>query len=416
MIEALRGMNDILERRAEIYMHILEVCKKVATNFGYKFIETPKLESTQLFRRSVGESSDIVGKEMYEFKDKSDNDVCLRPEGTAGVVRAFIEHKFDRICKVQKYFYFGSMFRYERPQKGRLREFHQFGIECFGENSVYEDATIIIIAHKILQILGIKTHLKLNSLGDNEAMNRYKNLLKTFLNANISHLCDDCKRRILTNPIRTLDCKNAKCQKILENASKITQNLDAASQDEFNELQRILKAQNIDFELDEKLVRGLDYYCKTTFEFISDEIGAQSAVLGGGRYDKLVEILGGRPTCAVGFAMGIERIMEILETKITKKSEFKAFICVLDEKFLDEIYSIATALRAEFIVEISYLAKNPQKHLKTANSLGCAAFLCIGEDEFKNGKIWLKNMINSSDKKIKIADIMDELNKIKENL
>lgn len=413
MIEKLRGMNDILGLKAEIYLHIVEICQKVARNFGYEFIQTPKLEQTQLFRRSVGESSDIVGKEMYEFKDKSQNYVCLRPEGTAGVVRAFIEHKFDRISKVQKYFYYGSMFRYERPQKGRLREFHQFGIECFGESCVYEDATVIIIAHKILQNLGIKTHLKLNSLGDSDDMNKYKKTLKTFLNANITHLCDDCKRRIATNPIRALDCKNENCQKILANAPEITQNLSKQANDDFTQLQRILKSQNIAFELDSKLVRGLDYYCKTTFEFISDEIGAQSAVLGGGRYDKLVEMLGGRETYAVGFAMGIERIMEILQNQAFKIKEFRIFICALDERFLDEIYTIANDLRSHFIVEISYTAKNPQKHLKTANSLKCAAFLCIGEDEFKNGEIWLKNLVNSSDKKIKITEISSELNKMK---
>ena len=315
MIKALRGMKDIIDN-GNLYRHIIKICEKTAENFGYNFVEIPKLEETSLFIRSVGESSDIVNKEMYEFKDKNDNSICLRPEGTAGVVRAFIEHKYDKAGGVRKYFYHGSMFRYERPQKGRFREFHQFGIECFGENSVYEDASVIIIGSLILKNLGIKTTLKINSLGDKNCMPIYKQKLVKFLNSQT--LCDDCQRRIKTNPIRVLDCKNEACQKALQNAPLITENLNDECKSDFEKLKEILTKNNIEFEVDPKLVRGLDYYTKTAFEFVSDELGSQSAVLGGGRYDNLVEYLGGKPTFGVGFALGIERMIAKEELKQTQ--------------------------------------------------------------------------------------------------
>lgn len=408
MIKALRGMKDIIDD-ANLYKYIVEICEDVASNFGYKFIETPKLEETSLFIRSVGESSDIVNKEMYEFKDKSGNSICLRPEGTAGVVRAFIEHRFDRAGGVRRYFYHGSMFRYERPQKGRLREFHQFGIECFGEPCVYEDASVILIGAEILNRLGIKTTLKINSLGDKECMPKYKAKLVEFLQ-NLDGLCDDCLRRIDTNPIRVLDCKNTHCQNLLKNAPLITENLNDECKKDFDKLQDILTKNGVKFEVDPRLVRGLDYYSKTAFEFVSDEIGSQSAVLGGGRYDNLVEYLGGRPTYAVGFAMGIERIMEILKTREFKEARKGIYLSALDDKFIDEIYTLSLNLRKTFEVEVSYWAKNPAKHLKAADNSNKKIFLCLGEDEYKNGEIWYKNLDNGDDKKIKIKDLKEELN------
>ncbi|VYT12094.1 histidine--tRNA ligase [Campylobacter ureolyticus] len=407
MIKALRGMKDIIDN-GDLYRDIIKICEETAQNFGYKFVEIPKLEETSLFIRSVGESSDIVNKEMYEFKDKSDNSICLRPEGTAGVVRAFIEHKFDKAGGVRKYFYHGSMFRYERPQKGRFREFHQFGIECFGENSVYEDASVIIIGSLILKNLGIKTTLKINSLGDKNCMPIYKEKLVKFLNSQT--LCDDCQRRIKTNPIRVLDCKNEACQKALQNAPLITENLNDECKSDFDKLKEILTKNNIEFEVDPKLVRGLDYYTKTAFEFVSDELGSQSAVLGGGRYDNLVEYLGGKPTFGVGFALGIERVMEILSAKEISKKRDGIYLCALGDKFIDEIYSLGLNLRKKYKVEVSYEAKNPAKHLKSADNLNKLIFLCIGENEFKNNEIWYKNLENGDDQKIKLSNLEGKLN------
>lgn len=407
MIKALRGMKDIIDN-GDLYRDIIKICEETAQNFGYKFVEIPKLEETSLFIRSVGESSDIVNKEMYEFKDKSDNSICLRPEGTAGVVRAFIEHKFDKAGGVRKYFYHGSMFRYERPQKGRFREFHQFGIECFGENSVYEDASVIIIGAQILKRLNIKTTLKINSLGDKNCMPIYKEKLVKFLNSQT--LCDDCQRRIKTNPIRVLDCKNESCQKALQNAPLITENLNDECKSDFDKLKEILTKNNIEFEVDPKLVRGLDYYTKTAFEFVSDELGSQSAVLGGGRYDNLVEYLGGKPTFGVGFALGIERVMEILSIRNKEEKRDGIYLCALDDKFIDEIYSLGLNLRKKYKVEVSYEAKNPAKHLKSADNLNKLIFLCIGENEFKNNEIWYKNLENGDDQKIKLSNLEGKLN------
>ena len=405
MIKALRGMKDIIEN-GEIYRKIIGVCEEVATNFGHKFIETPKLEETALFRRSVGESSDIVNKEMYEFADKSGLSVCLRPEGTAGVVRAFIEAKFDKASQKARYFYHGSMFRYERPQKGRLREFHQFGVESFGIEDVREDANIILIGSEILRRLGIKSTLKINSLGDENCMPIYREKLVKFLLEREDCLCEDCKVRIKTNPIRVLDCKNEKCQEILQNAPLITQNLSPECEKEFEKLQQTLRENSVDFVIEPRLVRGLDYYTKTAFEFSSDALGSQSAVIGGGRYDRLVEFLGGRATAGVGFAMGVERVMEILSANENKSARKGVYICALDASNLDFIYNIGVRLRAHNLVQIGYEAKNLQKQLKTADNLECEICLCVGENEMARGEIWYKNLTTKAEKTLKIEEIL----------
>ncbi|MBR2221676.1 MAG: histidine--tRNA ligase [Campylobacter sp.] len=409
MINALRGMKDLLENDGKLYKFIIDTCEAVVKNYGYEFCETPKLEETALFKRSVGQSSDIVGKEMYQFIDKGGNDVCLRPEGTAGVVRAFIENKFDRAGGVRRYFYHGSMFRYERPQRGRLREFHQFGVECFGESSVYEDASVILMLNEILNRLKIKTTLKINSLGDSQCMPAYKEKLVKFVENNKENLCDDCLRRLDTNPIRILDCKSQSCQNILKDAPLITQNLNQICNDDFNKLQEILKANGVEFQIDPKLVRGLDYYCKTAFEFISDDIGSQSAVAGGGRYDKLCEYLGGKATFAVGWAMGVERIMEILRQKESQNKREGIYICALSPNLISQIYKTAQILRKNYKTEISYEAKSPNKHLNIADKKGFEIFLCLGDDEFSQGQIWYKNLQTKDEKRISIANLEGEI-------
>lgn len=405
MIKALRGMNDVMSEPAALFRRVLKTCEKIAQNYGYEFIETPKLEQTALFRRSVGESSDIVGKEMYEFSDKSGDSVCLRPEGTAGVVRAFIEKKLDRSGGVHKFYYQGSMFRYERPQKGRLREFHQFGIECFGENSVYEDASVILMLAQILRELNVAATLKINSLGDQECMPAYKTKLVNFLQERKDRLCEDCQRRIDTNPIRVLDCKNESCQKILAAAPLITENLNDACAAEFTQLQRILTQNGQKFQIDAKLVRGLDYYCKTAFEFVSSELGAQSAVGGGGRYDRLVEFLGGRKTAGVGFAIGIERIAEILKTRESPQARKGLYIGALDEAFVSTAFSFALKLRKFCKTQISYEPKALAKHLKAADGAEAKFCLCIGQDEFDRAEVWCKNLDDQTTFAIKFKEI-----------
>ena len=412
MISALRGMKDVLPPQSGLYERIIKICEEVAKNYGYEFVLSPHLEQTALFRRSVGESSDIVGKEMYQFEDKGGNDVCLRPEGTAGVVRAFIEAKFDRAGGVRRYFYHGSMFRYERPQKGRLREFHQFGCECFGEPSVYEDASVILMINEIFSRLGIKTKLLINSLGDAASMGAYREKLVKFLDSHEGQICEDCKRRKLTNPIRVLDCKVESCQKIYENAPLIIGSLNDECASEFKKLQEILSGNGVEFEIDPKLVRGLDYYCKTAFEFVSNEIGAQSAVAGGGRYDRLVEYLGGKASYGVGFAMGIERIMEILGGRESQSERSGVYIGAMDADGLDAVYKIAINLRKNLPVLVSYEPKKLQKHLNAADNANVRICLCVGEDELKSGKIWLKDLSEKAEKTLDLADIEAELKRI----
>ena len=412
MISALRGMKDVLPPQSGLYERIIKICEEVAKNYGYEFVLAPHLEQTALFRRSVGESSDIVGKEMYQFEDKGGNDVCLRPEGTAGVVRAFIEAKFDRAGGVRRYFYHGSMFRYERPQKGRLREFHQLGCECFGEPSVYEDASVILMINEIFSRLGIKTKLLINSLGDAASMGAYRQKLVKFLDAHEGQICEDCKRRKLTNPIRVLDCKAQSCQKIYENAPLIIGSLNDECAGEFKKLQEILSDNGVEFEIDSKLVCGLDYYCKTAFEFVSNEIGAQSAVAGGGRYDRLVEYLGGKASYGVGFAMGIERIMEILGGRESQSARSGVYIGAMDADGVDAVYKIAINLRKSIPVLVSYEPKKLQKHLNAADNANVRICLCVGEDELRSGKIWLKDLSEKADKTIDLADLETELKRI----
>lgn len=395
MIKSLRGMNDILSEDYKRFTYFINTATKVAQRYGFHFIETPLLEETALFKRSVGESSDIVGKEMYQFIDKGQNDVCLRPEGTAGVVRAFIQKKLDKAGGIHRFFYHGSMFRYERPQKGRLRQFHQFGVESFGVNSVYEDVTMIMMVSDILKELGIGYRLQLNSLGDNNCMPDYRNKLVKFVKECEDDICEDCVRRLDTNPIRVLDCKNDKCQTIYDGAPKLLNNLCDSCDDDFSSLKKILQNNGIEYEIDTNLVRGLDYYSKTAFEFVSDNIGSQSAIAGGGRYDKLVEFLDGRPTPAVGFAIGIERLMELIVMPETSRDGY--YIGAMDEEAVDLVMSLAHKKRKTDKVTIDYKAKNFKNHIKAADKI-CAKYFCIiGSNEMKDGNMIIKDLQNKTE-------------------
>ena len=386
-IQALRGMKDIIEDKR--FLKVFDTAREIAENYGYSYIETPILEETALFKRSVGESSDIVNKEMYQFIDKGGNDVCLRPEGTAGVVRSFIEHKFDRQQIPKRFWYFGPMFRYERPQKGRLREFHQFGIESFGESSIYEDINVIAMAADIFDALGISYTLKINSLGCSTCMPKYREKLVGFLNSNKKNLCEDCQRRIEQNPIRTLDCKVESCQTILKDAPKITDNLCESCQSDFETLKKGLDNLEIKYEVDKNLVRGLDYYTKTTFEFVSNEIGAQSAIAGGGRYDRLVEFLGGKPTPGVGFAIGVERIIDLVKTSNERKG---IYLGAMIEEALPYIQKEAKKLRKENKVFVEVKVKSLKAHLKASDKANFKKALIVGEDELKKGEFFEKEL------------------------
>jgi histidyl-tRNA synthetase len=402
MISSLRGMNDILSDDYERFTYFISTATKIAQRYGFHFIETPLLEETALFKRSVGESSDIVGKEMYQFIDKGENDVCLRPEGTAGVVRAFIQKKLDRAGGIHRFFYHGAMFRYERPQKGRLRQFHQFGVESFGVDSVYEDASMIMMVSDILKTLGIGYRLQLNSLGCNACMPPYRQKLIKFVKECVGNICEDCIRRVDTNPIRVLDCKNGSCQELYVGAPKLLHNLCSECSNDFDTLKKILENNGIEYEVDTNLVRGLDYYSKTAFEFVSDNIGSQSAIAGGGRYDRLVEFLDGRPTPAVGFAMGIERLMELIVMPERKKEGY--YIGAMDDEALDLAVKIAHQKRNSDVVSIDYKTKNLKNHLKAADKENVKYCAVIGSNEMKDGTIWVKNLEDKTEQTLLLED------------
>ncbi len=402
MINPLKGMKDLTFDESQRFVHIITTAITIAKRYGYGYIETPILEQTALFKRSVGESSDIVGKEMYQFTDKGGNDVCLRPEGTAGVVRAFVSSKLDRQPLKYKFYYYGPMFRYERPQKGRLREFHQFGCESFGEGSVYEDFTIISMIKDIFDALGIGYDIQINSLGCPACMPQYRDDLVAFLSNIKEELCDDCNRRIATNPIRVLDCKNKNCQAKLTDSPKLLSQLCQECDSDFEKLKKLLDDANISYIIDTNLVRGLDYYSKSAFEFVSNEIGAQSAIAGGGRYDKLVEFLDGKPTPAVGYAIGIERIMELVS--MPKVEREGIYLGAMSEEAIDMLFPIASRKRQEQKVTIEYAPRGLKAHLKSADKAGAKSIAIIGEDELRDGKIWVKDLETKEEKVIAIEE------------
>ncbi len=391
MIKALRGMKDSLPPESEKYLYFLERTIAIVRKYGYEYIETPLLEETALFKRSVGESSDIVGKEMYQFVDKGGNDVCLRPEGTAGVVRSFIEHKRDRLGGVNRFFYYGPMFRYERPQKGRLRQFRQFGVESFGEESFYEDANIILMLKEILDFFSISYTLKLNSLGCHECLPPFREELVRFLGDIEDGLCEDCVRRKATNPIRVFDCKNPACQQLLEPAPRLGEALCLACDRHFSDLTKTLEHLGVPYEIDPNLVRGLDYYNRTAFEFVSESLGAQNAVAGGGRYDRLVEFLGGRPTPAIGFAIGVERILEMITLPSKEREGY--YFGALCEEAIPTLFARAQKERQSDRVTISYQAKSLKAHLKAADKAAARYCVIIGEEELANNTIWVKDLL-----------------------
>lgn len=402
-IQSLRGMKDIWANDGQLFAYFVENASQIAKKYGFGFIKTPLLEETLLFKRSVGDSSDIVNKEMYQFVDKGDNDVCLRPEGTAGVVRSFVQNKLDRAGGMHRFFYHGSMFRYERPQKGRFREFNQFGCESFGSASVYEDATIILMIRDILDFFGVKFELHLNSLGCQECMPAYKEKLVANLDSFKESLCEDCNKRILSNPIRVLDCKNENCKELTKNSPKITDNLCQNCYNDFEKLKNILAYNDVKFVINKNLVRGLDYYTKSAFEFVSSEIGAQSAIAGGGRYDKLVEFLGGRPTPAVGFAIGIERILELIKPKICDNEVY--FFGTTTPDALDLIFSLGIKKRKNFKTIIETQNRSFVKLLELASKNNADIVAIIGENELKQRQIWTKNNKTKEEKIISIEEI-----------
>jgi len=418
MIKAIKGTKDLLPSDAPRWHYLENVVKNIFSNFNYKEIRTPIFEVTSLFARSIGEDTDIVGKEMYTFEDKGGTSLTLKPEMTAGVVRAYIEHSLGAQQQLNKLFYISPMFRQERPQAGRLRQFHQFGGEAIGSSSPLLDGEMIQIAYDILKALGLKDlTVKINSLGIPETRENYKNLLRKFLKDKKDKLSEDSRKRFDINILRIFDSKIESDQKLLEDAPLLIDHLDDESEKDFKLVKEYLAKIDIPFEIDPKLVRGLDYYTKTTFEIISGKVGAQSALLGGGRYDLLAEQLGGKPTPAVGFAAGIERILLACENEnsfTVDDNPIDIYIVRIDKELELQATEIAAKLRREGLrVELDYLQRSVKAQMREANKLKAKFTLFVGGEEFEKGMINLKNMESGEEVNLPIDNLPAIINKIK---
>ncbi len=414
MIKAVTGTKDILPDEIPAWKVVEKTIERIFRDFNYKEIRTPVFEETSLFARGIGEETDIVGKEMYSFTDRSENNITLKPEMTASVVRAFIEHSLGKQQSLNKLYYVSPMFRQERPQAGRLRQFHQFGAEALGSTSVYLDVEMIQMAYEILKELGLKDlNVKINSLGTPESRNVYKEKLREFLSDKKDKLSEDSRKRFEKNILRIFDSKDEKDKKIMKDAPLLLDNLDNESKDSFEVVKESLKISGISFEVDPYLVRGLDYYTKTTFEIVSGKVGSQNALCGGGRYDLLVEQLEGEPTPGVGFAAGIERILLACEnekTLILPENKIDLFIACLDNNLIEKVFEIALNFRRKNIsVECDYLNRSLKAQMREANRLKAKYVLFIGGDEYKNGIANLKNMGTSEQKTVSLDNLNESI-------
>jgi len=381
--------------------------------FSFKEIRTPIIEESKLFSRSVGDNSDIVSKEMYTWKDLDNKNITLRPEYTAPVVRSFIQHNLGANSALQRFYYIGPLFRRERPQKGRQRQFNQFGIEAFGSPHPEQDAEVILVGWKILEDLGLKDSLslKINSIGSTNCRKSYRAALKEFIRPNLDLFSATSQNRFKTNPLRILDTKSESEKSLLEGAPKISNYYSNEDAEHFSELQKYLKKMDIPFNIDARLVRGLDYYTRTTFEITSDILGAQDAVLGGGRYDKLVETLGGKPTPAVGFAAGIERIIILMQKKEILKNKYTPdiyFACIENEG-LSVALSLSKKLRDSGIkVLMNTLRRSIKAQLREANRSGARYVVILGYSEIKNNEIIIKDLRNGTQQKVAQSKIINK--------
>jgi histidyl-tRNA synthetase len=391
-IQTIRGFRDILPEEAQKWWYVERTAREIIGLFGFKEVRLPILEQTALFARSIGETTDIVEKEMYSFVDKSGDSLSLRPEATAGMVRMFIQHSLYHQPLAAKLFTIGPMFRRERPQKGRYRQFYQIDVEMFGSVHALADAELIYMLDTILKKLKVSAYeLHLNSLGCKNCREPFKEALKGFLEDKHTQLCADCQRRRTLNPLRVFDCKKEQCKTVLKDAPLITDYLCEKCKEHFSQLKGYLKELNITYILDPYLVRGLDYYTRTIFEVIIPGIGAQSAVAGGGRYDNLVEMLGGKPTPAIGFAIGMDRLLPCVPEP--KERERPFFLALLGEEAVKEGLKWAKILRTNGIwTEIDYRLGSLKSQLNRANHLNALLVLIIGEDEIKQRRAILRNM------------------------
>lgn len=417
-IQSITGMKDILPDESPLWQKVETTLKQIMASYGYAEMRMPAVEYTSLFVRSIGEVTDVVEKEMYTFDDNGDS-LSLRPEGTAGCVRACIEHGLIH-NQERRVWYTGSMFRHEKPQKGRYREFHQFGAEIFGISSAEIDAEIILLTNRIWKKFGIGDHvvLQLNSLGSSEERASYREALVAFLEQHKESLDEDCQRRMYTNPLRVLDTKNEKVLEILQNAPKLTDYFGEETKNHFDRLRAILDANGVKYEINPRLVRGLDYYNHTVFEWVTDLLGAQGTICGGGRYDGLVEQLGEQPTPAVGFAIGLERFILLLQSinAVEVENPVDVYFCAVGDEAVRQSMVIAEQLRDQ-ISGIRILTNcsggNFKKQFKRADKSGALFALVLADDELAKNEIGIKNLrVESEQLNVKISAVAEELKKL----
>ena len=403
-ITGIKGFNDILPGEVEKWQQIEATARRIFDAYGFSEIRVPIMEKTELFARSIGDATDIVEKEMYSFVDKGDNRITLRPEGTAGVMRAFIEHKLHALDPVHKLYYMGPMFRYERPQKGRYRQFHQIGAEVTGVTNPRIDAQVLVMLCHFFAELGLtEPSLQINSLGCPECRPAYRETLKDFLRDRLERLCDDCRRRIETNPLRALDCKVAGCGDATADAPSVLDHLCSGCDDHFAAVRRHLDVTETPYAINSRMVRGLDYYTRTTFELVTELLGSQSAVAAGGRYDGLIEELGGPSIPGIGFAMGLERVALLLTGEgLGRRPDL--FVAAHGEAAGDEAFRLMTLLQRQgFHVEIDYEGKSLKSQMRRADKLRVRFTLIIGENELVTGNGMLKAMDTGVQKETRLV-------------
>ena len=405
--KAIKGTKDVLPSEVYKNQYIEATCLTVAENFGYKEMRTPVFEHTELFQRGVGDTTDVVQKEMYTFDDKGGRSITLRPEGTAGAARAFLENGLSNEALPQKICYLTSCYRYEKPQAGRLREFHQFGIECFGATSPLADAEMIALAKQIFDELGVKDlHLELNSIGCPTCRAEYHKALKEYFASRVDELCDTCRDRLDRNPMRILDCKSPVCSEIAKDAPVVLDYLCDECKEHFEKTKSYLDAMNIEYIVNPQIVRGLDYYTKTVFEFVADSIGAQGTVCGGGRYDGLIEELGGQHTPSLGFAMGLERLQLVMEAQgceFPEPSRPDLFIVAMGDKATLKAVEIAKDMRDEgYSVVYDLNGRSLRAQMKYADKINAKYNVVIGDNEVDTKSAVLKDMASGEQSNISL--------------
>ena len=417
LIKSIRGMHDVLPEDSHRWQAFEAVIRQLMSSYGYKEIRMPLVESADLFCRSIGEVTDIVEKEMYTFEDRNGDKLSLRPEGTASCVRAGIQHGL-LYNQIQRLWYNGPMFRHERPQKGRYRQFHQFGVEAYGIDTPDIDAELILIGARLWQQLGINgIRLEINTLGSNQTRIAYKQILLDYLTQHEDVLDEDSKRRLQTNPLRILDSKNPAMKQMLDHAPALIDHLDDESRQQFDKLKASLDATGVKYSINPRLVRGLDYYCKTVFEWITDELGAQGTICAGGRYDGLVEQLGGKATAAIGFALGVERILSLMETQQIQQAEsIDVYMVLLGNESEIKGLKISEDIRQHYpeIKMVTHCGGGSIKsQMKKADKSGAIIALILAEDELKNEQLTIKYLReNKEQTTISFESLMDFLAEI----